>query len=45
MWQLIKSMFCRHKGDTVQASCPVTGLTYTYCVKCSGKTKVEKTNA
>ena len=43
MWQLIKSLFCKHKGETVKSSCPFTGITYTYCAKCNQRTHAERT--
>lgn len=43
MLSLIRSWLCKHNGETVKASCPFTGLTYTYCEKCDSRLKAEKT--
>ena len=43
MYKLLRSLFCKHKGPTESASCPFTGITYTYCSKCSSRIKAEKT--
>ena len=35
MLSKIKAYFCKHGGDTTTSSCPFTGTTYIYCVKCA----------
>lgn len=37
-----KYFFCKHESFT-QASCPFTGMTYTYCESCNTRMKAEMT--